>query len=1237
MPNLAETPLLLPALAQSDFLYPAMMTAFSSRYLMALWLLIGFAAPVWATPTLEQEQEIRTTFVTPHTKWAKPYAGGTTRVLFFSDYKNTQAREIVELMQRFEVQADAAYYYTVVDSKRQQWHGGEEGIARIRRLLDSGAHDVFLFNGVSPDVLPAALKQDLLARVAQGKGLVLVGVKERGRLDPPLENDPDRVALDEPLILDVPLARRAEAGDPEAELFAVKQGRAARLPAVPVADYAFGWEIPYDHWQERLGRTVLWAAGKLPAQPLQLRRESGTDTGIVAQSSPEARLVVTWLADAPIAQVRIRERRDDGLVVRDSMNPLPPGGGGPSSNPLPPGGGGLGWGGKKDANLPVELTGPATVGLPAGRYFDEVIASDAAGRVVAWATLPFAVTSPHTVNLELSRTWGEIGDAVAGAATVAGPALANGRVSVELRDRRGRILAATPATVANAGATPFSFAIPEWYPMLVQVRAVLRDDTGDVADALAYFNVTQRHRDQFNFLSWDIPRRPTAAWAHEALAGLGVTLELVNFMANLSPVMAAYDMAAVPYTTRILAKKDEQGWIKPLPWNQEPEIQRYVDDLVAKYEPARWHGVFAYSLGDETVTRGSDTSPSDLAAYRRYLQSVYGDIAALNDSWGTDYAGFEAIELLDANDPTEEGAKRAGNYARWYDRQAWESANFLGLNRRFGEAFRRLDPQALTGFEGAGLLERADDIEGIVRTNGFWTPYPGLGDAVVQGIAPRDFPYANWMGYAKDVDSLTRSYWRMVLNGGHGVWYWRWDNIGRFMGLLRPDLSPFDEVAEMLEDTRITREGLGDLLLRSEMQTDGIALLYSQPSMFAAQVAEGPGYGKAAEDHAAWQRTLFNLGLGFRYLTEAMLRRGELDPKTTRVLILPRVEALGDEEARRIQAFVEAGGTVIADLRPGRFTGRVKPRAAGALDALFGVDSRGSAGAMKKATVELRPSEGQPTWRFEGMTVGTGIVASGASVRGHARETPVLFSHAVGRGRAILLNFSLATYPRVGAAGSPVGTAELWWALLGQAGVVAPLTLVRADGGPTGDVRVQRWRNGGIELVGLMRESVQRPGQRALILQESDAPADFVVTLAAPRQVYDLRDHRDWGRQREIRLRLNTGRATFLALLPEAAPELQASLSSEGVRLGETVELRVSVPDAVGDHAVWVTAIKPDGREADWMRAARVIPRGESVGVPVPMALNDQQGQWTVRLKELVTGRLMEFPLLVEKVATDGR
>lgn len=56
---------------------------------LGLWL---WSLPLPSAATLTLEQEIRTTFATPHTAWAKPYAGGTTRVLFFSDDRNTGRR-----------------------------------------------------------------------------------------------------------------------------------------------------------------------------------------------------------------------------------------------------------------------------------------------------------------------------------------------------------------------------------------------------------------------------------------------------------------------------------------------------------------------------------------------------------------------------------------------------------------------------------------------------------------------------------------------------------------------------------------------------------------------------------------------------------------------------------------------------------------------------------------------------------------------------------------------------------------------------------------------------------------------------------------------------------------------------------------------------------------------------------------------------------------------------------------
>ena len=78
------------------------------------------------------------------------------------------------------------------------------------------------------------------------------------------------------------------------------------------------------------------------------------------------------------------------------------------------------------------------------------------------------------------------------------------------------------------------------------------------------------------------------------------------------------------------------------------------------------------------------------------------------------------------------------------------------------EAFEAIDPQAKTGFEGAGSIANGDDLDLIVRNVNFWSPYPGTADEVLRSIAPREMPRANWMGYTKDATSLLKEYWRMV-------------------------------------------------------------------------------------------------------------------------------------------------------------------------------------------------------------------------------------------------------------------------------------------------------------------------------------------------------------------------------------------------------------------------------------------------------------------------------------------
>ena len=122
---------------------------------------------------LQVEHELSLAFETPHTKWAKPYALGKIRVLFFTAQfqGSTYTREIIELMQRFDLEADAGAEdcapADLVDQQAQPFLGWKPE----RHLALE--HDEEVFGGVAPpEDRVAGLEQDLLGRLADGAELV---------------------------------------------------------------------------------------------------------------------------------------------------------------------------------------------------------------------------------------------------------------------------------------------------------------------------------------------------------------------------------------------------------------------------------------------------------------------------------------------------------------------------------------------------------------------------------------------------------------------------------------------------------------------------------------------------------------------------------------------------------------------------------------------------------------------------------------------------------------------------------------------------------------------------------------------------------------------------------------------------------------------------------------------------------------------------------------------------------
>ncbi len=1115
----------------------------------------GVMARCQSMEELEVDHALTLDFVTPHTDWGQPYAGGKTRVLFVTTGHGTVPRECVELMQRFDIEAKAAFYARIVDSPKTHWHGDETGERRMLNLLQE-KWDCYVLMGVALDKFSAEQQYKLLAAVVNGSGLVMMGVTDK------------RVLQDKNRLQPVPgfLAR-----GPVGEAFTIGHGRGIRLPDRPNIDYYEGWEADYDWWQERLGRAVLWAAGKAPRLALEL----SVPAGEIAANQERAGLTVTsagtLVGDKPVLEVCVRRPAD--APVAFPRVPLVVG-------------------------TPVALTIPA---LPDGAYHADARVISAAG-VEAWATVPFAVTSSRKVaEVKLYQEWGEVGDHIAGAVTLAGPPLPAEKLRVSLLDRRRRELARRDLVATN-DPVEFDFAIPQWMPMLVTVEARLLRGEQEAARASKYFRVTRRSRGQFNFLMWDVPRGTLAPYAEASLAQHAVTLQLSG--GNPPVFLAAYDVAWVPYTTRVLSSRDANGIMKPFCWNDEAAVTKHVTALAEKYVPSRQHGVFVYSLGDENETLGACLSPHCARAYREYLREVYGSLEALNKSWGTAFAEWDKAGLAKEDDSEEAVSLRDKNYPRWFDRQAFKSYNYVKFCVRHGSAYDTIDPQAKTGFEGAGTFAGGDDLDLIVRSLKFWSPYPGTADEVVRSIAPRELPRANWMGYTKDADSLLQKYWRMVTRGMDAVWWWRWDCIGAFHGWLAPDLRPYPAVAEILKDTQVMRDGLGDLLLKSEMQDDGVAMLYSYPSVFAHKLEEGATFAGYEASHTAAHSLVRESRLQFRYVTDRMLRLGEFDPGKCRLLILPRAEAIGDAEAELMRKFVAQGGTLVADVRPGLYDEHCKPRGKGVLDDLFGIEREASA-AGKLGTVEPGGYK---------LKVDPSVRLKDAEAWGRVDGTPVGIVRKVGKGTAILLNFDLASFPRLQGQEVPPEAEAVAAGLFAGAGVAPALRVTDAAGKRTRGLEVTRWQDGAIQIISLFREAGRAE--------------EATVTLPAVCSIYDLRNRKAVGASRSFTTTLLPSRASFFALTTRPAPRPEVRLSQATVAPGAVAKVAVSVPGAEGLQAVRIRA-QAQGAELEWLSRNLVV--GERPQeLDLPIAFNDPRGEVEISATELFTNQATTARLTVK-------
>jgi hypothetical protein len=495
----------------------------------------------------------------------------------------------------------------------------------------------------------------------------------------------------------------------------------------------------------------------------------------------------------------------------------------------------------------------------------------------------------------------------------------------------------------------------------------------------------------------------------------------------------------------------------------------------------------------------------------------------------------------------------------------------------------------------------------------------------------------------------------MVTLGFDSVWFWRWSGMGpyekhpSYHGLLNGAMVPWGAVQEMLDDTQIVRDGLGTLLLQSGREDDGIAMLYSFPSQFAIKTGPGLTYGDTEghemdplkehpeldgkeslivyeKNHISWHRSLRAAGLQFRYVTDRMMRLGEFNPADFKVLILSQIEALGEVEAGIVRSFVESGGTVIADVRPGVYDGHCKPAGQGMLDDLFGIRRTGDEAArIERARIDGSVGTYPVGVSFEGARVDPAVQVTDGNPLGLAGDVPLCIIRTAGKGRAILLNFAMDSYPILNKTDVPDGAHDFVRALLRASGITPQVTLTGADGRLVRDTEIIRWSGPGVEFVTLFGAMSLR--SRKMMYVSKDETVE--VELPAKKHVYDLREGIYRGQVDRFPANKLGNRATWLVISDRELSPPVVTPRGASCKRGTRATVDFSFPESDATHAVKLQVLYPDGTPADWLDQVLLVPAG-GTRATLPIAYNDPAGEWALRASDLYTGEATDTRLNVE-------
>ncbi|MDD5484128.1 MAG: beta-galactosidase trimerization domain-containing protein, partial [Kiritimatiellae bacterium] len=940
---------------------------------------------------------------------------------------------------------------------------------------------------------------------------------------------------------------------------------------------------------------------------------------------------------------------------------------------------------------------------PAGRYFADIWVKDGGKTLTYGSSFVELTGDPVIAAIELNNAYYRMNDKVTGKIRVAAKKAADGlELVLRQRDSHGRVTAETrlglPGIAAGAehsaafelaGARPLTIVQyleaelrrgadrPDWKRKAFSISDLPPLDDVRVVGFGRWYETGQG---TYPYLEYHM---------FQKLAEMGFDTRL---MRGFSEISLLANMRYEPYAVRISdTKTDWYGGTSRRTADNHVRSPCLLDPKhradLAKTLSKRCAEVRAYSssevsMGDECFFVAGRYElcfcPHCVAAFHKFLAEEYGTVEAMNKEYGAQYKTFEDVRPI----TLDEAKANPRLQPLWVDFRRHMENVYAGIYAFGKEVVRKSLPAAKVGYEGSDTKidsYRAADHYKIMQVMDFNQTYDGaiVPQLVTDFARPGTELGLGWYGgynTTRNPESMRYRTWRRLFRGANMLGIYSPNAAGCNQPMMAPDMSLFDFGKTLIEEIAAIRGGIGKLITTSRRADDGIAVLYSSPSIHAATLTDGLPQMEKVLNAAA---PLFEDALRqFRVLAYAQVAGNALKKDKYRLLWMPYAQALSRQEAAEIEAFVQEGGIVIADLRPGVRNEHGRPyENGGILDKVFGVKQSTSGPAPTNCAVKI-DMEGYSAVLQNAACDLSLELGTGAARARLADGRPALVFNRYGKGKAILLNFSLADYAGVqGDLESGVVEAgdnarlilDFFNVLMKQAGLDDPEVTLEPQ---VAGARFYRFTKGANIYLGVLQEL---PEPEAAYTKGTAKPLvarPAIMKLREKMHIYDTRSGTYLGHSNRIQTLITPGRSMVFALLPYKAKRLRIRVGNENQAAGQdkfgskygaflsgifnklagraganpaaagrpgealTYELILEGTDRPGHHVFHVDLTAPDGKIVSYYSGNLAAENGRAKGV-VPLALNEKPGKWKIRARDAATGLKAEGEFEIKAINQD--